>query len=225
MARWILALAFAIFTIPRLGAAGVLTIDFDLGRSVVVGPTDSSPVRSGLVTLSLTGVDENGMWIDPMPTATLMGFRLGLNPITVVDLTATIDFVQQGAVTLPLSNGGFFDLPVGALTGEVQVRGQRAGMPVSSNFPFTDSGNVTRFSIAGLENASTLSSNGLLRLVSSPAIATFQINGVELRRRFVPEPDAAGLWVLALVAFLSRRNLRTAHTSMRHSSECSGAGS
>ena len=206
MARWILALAFAVLSIPRLGAAGVLTIDFDLGRSVVSNPSavpqPTFPVRSGVVTLSLSGVDESGMWIGPTSTVTLLGFRLGTNAVTVADTTVTFDFIQQGAVTLPVSNGGFFDLPLGALTGDVQVSGQRSGVPVFASFPFMDNGNTfTRFSIAGLGGAATLRSNDLLRLTSSPVLASFQINGVEVGRRFVPEPGAAGLWGLALLAF------------------------
>ena len=58
----------------------------------------------------------------------------------------------------------------------------------------------TRFSITGLADGATLRSNGRLFLAFSNQNAPFQINAVEVRRRFAPEPAALGLWALALVA-------------------------
>jgi hypothetical protein len=193
MTRWILALVFAALSVPGSSAAGVLTIDFSLRGSAMA---------QGSVTLSLTGVDASGLSTDPTSTAMLVDFRLGFTesagPLPMVGGPLQADFLQRGAAMLIPSGDGFFDLPLGDLQGTVTIFGF-GGPPFRALF--SNAGDPpTRFSVSGLAGGATLSSNGLLPLAFDELTVRFQIDGVEVRRRFVPEPAAPGLWALALAA-------------------------
>jgi hypothetical protein len=217
MKRLILVLLFAVFSIPRPSAAGVLTIDFDLGNTVIPGGFNAPdpnpiPVRSGVVTLSLTGVDSSGMMTGPMFGAMLTGFMLGVDIVQPSGNLALLDFSQVGVAPLTLS-GGFLQLAPDGLVGNVRIAFQAPGATdpfLVNTIPF-NSGGTSSFPLAGLLGgaARLQTTSDALFLRFGGDNVPFLIDGREIARRFVPEPEGPGLSALVLVALVAATWIRS----------------
>src|SRR5688500_504527 len=74
--RWIAALTFAALGMGQPSAAGVLTVEFDLSRTTVLGAAAVPlPVDAARVSLVLNGVDARGLLTAAMPMRAFSDFR------------------------------------------------------------------------------------------------------------------------------------------------------
>src|SRR5688572_29057404 len=96
--RWIAALTFAALGMGQPSAAGVLTVEFDLSRTTVLGAAAVPlPVDAARVSLVLNGVDARGLLTAAMPMGAFSDFRLSVDVPLLQGTSTRLDFVQSGA--------------------------------------------------------------------------------------------------------------------------------
>ena len=217
--RWLLTAL--LWTAHPCLAASVI-IDYELSATSVSGgsiasfPPPSSGPTSGTVQLILTGVNLDGMIIDPSPTSTLLGLSLqsrftrsfgsiGMfqSDFTLVQTGAAAGSVNGSAALIgsgiTLGAGQFQALLTstpsctGAICQILAMQGIQVGVPAVQSFSPPGTVNFS------LRDLSTRGSS--LRSVDR----TFSIGGMDIeiigreRSRRVPEPSSAGLFALAML--------------------------
>ena len=231
--RWLGAVVVLLLG-AETSAAGTLSITYDLSSSVPglnpplpagaaglpFGPT------SGVLMLTLTGVDASGALVGGPAAATLSGLALStsliadlevLDPVAFADttLTRTFDFMQVG-----LSNG-LFDgetLQLDPFDLNESIAETCAGPACGTIAPFSpllqSISSPEDFALVLLAldrpGASAFSAQGQIMFglaVIVPVLGTLQLSGREVARGFVAEPSSAGLLSLAL-SLLWRRAAR-----------------